>query len=113
MRMTSGMSLGFALVVLALGCGSKTSPEPQPAVPIQPETPTAPTAKPVHELDLSKHVIPTQPVAGPVGGVEIAPQALIEGEYLVFRVTKPGTSEVEREVLLKIRSSATDHLPEG
>lgn len=113
MRTTSGMILGLALVVLALGCGSKTSPAPQPDVPIQPETPAAPAAKPVHELDPAKHVIPSQPVAGPVGGVEIAPQAMIEGEYLIFRITKPGTSEVEREVLLKIRPSATDHLPEG
>jgi hypothetical protein len=115
MRTTSGTILGSALVFIALGCGSKDSPAPQPDVPIQPETPPtpAPAAKAVHELDPTKHVIPAQPVAGPVGGVEIAPQALVEGEYLVFRVTKPGTSEVEREVLLKIRSSATDHLPEG
>jgi len=109
------MILGAAIVILALGCGSKPSPSTQSDVPISPEAAAnlEASAKATHELDPAKHVIPARPVRGPVGGVEIAPAAMVESEYLVFRVTKAGTNEVEREVLLKIRSSTNDPLPEG
>jgi hypothetical protein len=115
MRTISWMILGAAIVILAPGCGSKPSPSTQSDVPISPETAPNPeaSAKAVHELDPAKHVIPARPVRGPVGGVEIAPAAAVESEYLVFRTTKAGTNEVEREVLLKIRPSTNDPLPEG
>ena len=115
MRTTSRMILSASLVLLALGCGSKPGPTNQPDVPISPDPTPAPEqpAKVVHEMDPAKHVIPARPVAGPVGGVEITPTALVVGESLVFRVTKAGTDEVEREVLVKIRPTVSDPLPGG
>jgi hypothetical protein len=109
------MILSASLVLLALGCGSKPGPTSQADVPISPDSARAPeqAAKVVHELDPDKHVIPERPVAGPVGGVEIMPTVAVEGEYLVFRATKPGTNDVEREVLLRIRQSSSQSLPTG
>jgi len=115
MRTTSRMILGTFLLALALGCGSKPGPTAPAEVPISPDPAPNPEqpAKVVYELDPDKHVIPERPVAGPVGGVEITPAVVVEGEYLVFRVTKPNTNEVEREVLLRIRQSTSQPLPVG
>jgi hypothetical protein len=98
---------------VAAGCGSKPSPEPEPNVIIAPEPNPAATAKAVHEFDLAKHAIPSRPVSGSIGGSEAAPKAILEGDFLVFRQTKPGTEVVDREVLIKVRGGANQSLPVG
>ena len=37
----------------------------------------------------------------------------MEGEYLAFRVPKPGSPEPEREILVKLRAAIDQPLPEG
>lgn len=115
MRTTSRTILGAYLVLVAAGCGSKPSPSSEANVPItpSPNTEPSPTTKAVYEFDPARHVIPAGPVGGSLGGVEVTPEALVEGDYLVFRVTKPGTPEVEREVLLKLRTTTNQPLPVG
>jgi hypothetical protein len=115
MRALSSSILAFGLVVLTVGCGSKPSPPGDPNVPITPEPAPAPdqVAKAVHELDPAKHVIPSRPVSGMVGGAEVTPAVLVEGEYLVFRTTKSGTHDVEREILLKLRTGTGQPFPVG
>lgn len=115
----------FALVlaaglVFAVGCGSKpeptqpiaslaseptppTSPNPPtpPTTPTSPVTPLEPT-KGAWELDQSKHVIPEAPVKGSIAGMEVTPEAVLEGDELNFIAYKAGTREMERNVKLKL-----------
>src|SRR5262245_11534991 len=60
-----------------------------------PDTATPPP-KAVHEMDPAQHVIPPGPVTGVVGGSEFVAEALIEGEFLVFRTA--GNAVPERKV---------------
>lgn len=108
-------SLLAAVVIVAhgTGCGSKPGPSPEPSVPIEPDSNSGSSAKAVYELDAGKHAIPASPVAGTLGGVELTPSVALEGDYLVFRTTKTGTNEVEREVLLRLRAGPTMPLPVG
>jgi hypothetical protein len=105
--------LGLALA-FAFGCGSKPSPEPTVVVNPEPAPNPGPAvaAAAVYEMDVTRHAIPARPVGGPVGGVEVTPAVLVEGDYLVFRTTRPGTEQIEREVLLKLRGSGQP-LPVG
>ena len=48
-----------------------------------------------------------------LGGVDVTPTVVLEGEYLVFRATRPDSPEPERTVLLKLRSAIEQPLPEG
>lgn len=67
--------------------------------------------EPVHELDPTRQVLPTTAVHGRLGGVAVNPQASIEGEYLIFRVSKERMTE--RALWLKLRSSPGQPLPQG
>ena len=117
MRTTSRMILGLCLAVLAAGCGAKPSPSSEANVPITPGTNTDQTpnvqAKAVHELDPTRHVMPTSPLSGSLGGTEVSPTVSLEEEYLVFRVMKPGTKDAERVVKLKVRPDVGQPLPQG
>jgi hypothetical protein len=115
MRTTSRTILGASLVLALTGCNAKTSPTSEASAPAAqtPNPDSKPTAKATYELDPAKHVIPASPLSGMVGGVEVTPTAALEGEYLAFRVPKPGSPEPEREILLKVRAAIDQPLPEG
>jgi hypothetical protein len=117
MRTTSRTILVLLAAMLTVGCGSKTSPGPDANGNSAPDGNTNPntdtSAKPAYELDPTKHAIPASSVAGRVAGTDVTPTVVLEGDYLVFRTTKPGGMEVEREVLLKLRSDANQPLPVG
>lgn len=88
------------LLALILGCGSD-SPAPAPDVVISPEPgagAAVPVVKPVHELDPAKHTIPAGPVNGTVAGSDFIAEAVIEGDYLVFRTPGTGATKVSLEV---------------
>lgn len=77
----------FALFSFALlGCG-KDAPAPAPA-PSPGPVAVVPVAlrEVVHELDASKHDIPTQPVSGRIAGKPFAPDRIeLDGNVLTFR----------------------------
>ena len=62
-------------------------------------------------IDTAKHVVP----AGLSGHrrVDVNPTVSLEGDYLVFRTTKPGKNDVDREVLLKLRTGSNLPLRTG
>ena len=117
MRTTSRTIVVALLTALVIGCGSKTDPTPDANVPITPDPNANPnpdaTAKAAYELDPAKHAIPGAAVSGRVAGADVTPAVVLEGDYLVFRTTKPGTNDVEREILLKLRAGASQALPVG
>jgi hypothetical protein len=110
-------------LIVALGCGSKPTPT-QPSAPENPSptaaSPQSPTPDPnagtpkvespkvVHELDQAKQVIPASPVRGSIGGAEVTPEVVIEGDELTFRTLKAGTPVIDRCVKVKL---APMHLP--
>ncbi|MCI0701275.1 MAG: hypothetical protein L0241_09375 [Planctomycetia bacterium] len=103
-----GLSLAFAL-----GCGSKSEPT-QPNVALEQPPNTNPPANPntdppkvepvkvVWELDLDKHAIPNAPVSGMLAGAAFKPEVVMEGNELRFRMLKAGTTDMEREVTIKL-----------
>lgn len=109
-RTIFGLALGLSLA-LACGCGSKS--EPPPGVKLDPDAPPAPSGDPnaappkvdavvVWETDQSKHVIPATLVKGRIGGADVTPEVVLEGDELTFRVLKAGAPTVERSVKLKL-----------
>lgn len=107
MRVTSRtifvLLVGFGLASVA-GCGSKPAPT-EPSTPLQPQPgPGAdPAAKPVHEMDPSKHAIPNRPVTGNVGGAEFTPEVAIENDSLIFRLPNATGPFPERALSLRLR----------
>ncbi len=72
----------------------------------------APDSPPAtHELDPARHVLSPTPLRGRLGGVEVQPQAVVEGEYLIFRVTQGKLTE--RAVWIRLRPSLGQPLPHG
>jgi len=66
------------------GCGKETPPAP-PAPAPAPSVPAAPKEV-VHELDATKHDIPTQPVSGRLAGNTFKPDRVeLDGNILTFR----------------------------
>jgi hypothetical protein len=53
-------------------------------------------------MDVAKQVIPAAPVTGTVGGAAFVPEALVEGDYLVFQTLRPD-GPAERGIWLKMR----------
>src|SRR6478736_6599726 len=106
MRTTSRMVVVASLILALAGCGSKPSPSSQADVPFTSGPNTDPNPNPTkagYELDPAKHVIPTGPVSGAVGGAAVNPTAVVEGDFLKFQVLKPGTEEPEREIAIRLR----------
>ena len=115
MRTLSRTILGAGLVLVLTGCNSKPSPTSDAGAPVagSPNADTPVAARAAYELDPAKHAIPPTPVSGMLGGVDVTPTVVLEGEYLVFRATRPDSPEPERTVLLKLRSAIEQPLPEG
>src|SRR5689334_19067680 len=83
MSRTIFAALLFSL--FALGCGSKPAPE-QPNVQLDPKNEPKQTANPTYEMDPAKHVIPAEPVAGKLAGVDVAgPEVRLEGKNLILQ----------------------------
>ena len=115
LRTLSRTILGAGLVLVLTGCNSKPSPTSDAGTPVagSPNADTPVAARAAYELDPAKHAIPPTPVSGMLGGVDVTPTVVLEGEYLVFRATRPDSPEPERTVLLKLRSAIEQPLPEG
>jgi hypothetical protein len=100
-RLTTGLFVGLTFTLIS-GCRD----EPRPASPdltvVADEPPSLPS-KPVHELDPARHTIPTGPVSGTVAGEDFTAEAIIDGDYLMFRAATPGHSSSERKVWLELR----------
>jgi hypothetical protein len=75
--------LAVVLTTAMLGCGKPTAP-PVVETPVEiPTIPTAPTA--THEMDPGKHVVPTTPASGMLGGYQFVPdQVTLKGNELSF-----------------------------
>ncbi len=71
------------LTTTLLGCEKPTVPPPA-EVPVEiPAIPTTPIA--THEMDLGKHVVPTTPASGMLGGSKFVPdQVTLRGNELSF-----------------------------
>lgn len=103
------------------GCGGSKPPEPEkgtsetkpnPTTNVNSNTITETRPEPeklVHNLDPAKHVIPSASVIGTVAGAPFVPNASIEGDELIFRTVKMGTNDADREIRLKLGSSADPH----
>jgi hypothetical protein len=107
--------LGIGLVSV-IGCGGPTpaptekgDPSPSSKVETAPTVPAAPTppgkteiVKVVHEMDQAKQIVPDAKVMGSIGGIPFVPEALIEGDYLVFRTLNAETHAPDREIRIKL-----------
>src|SRR4051812_37273901 len=115
MRTTSRTIRGGGIFLALAGCNAKPTPtsEASSSAAGSPSPEATQIIKPVYELDPARHAIPASPVSGMVGGAEVTPTAALEGEYLAFRVPKPGSPEPEREILVKLRAAIDQPLPEG
>jgi len=117
MRTISGMIITGSLALALAGCGSKQGSSTEANVPIT----TGPSGDPnppaetklVYELDQSKHVLAAGPMHGSVGGAEVSPNAVVEGDFLRFQVLKPGKEEAEREISIRLRTDVTHNLFSG
>jgi len=109
-------TLGLLFVVIG-GCGTKPQPEKadvETKSDSAPNSNTTSESKPepikfVHEMDPAKHIVPSAMVTGAAGGVAFKPEALIEGDELIFQTMKAGTSVPDHEIRLKLESSANPH----
>ncbi len=105
------------------GCSQKTSPvvEAPAEVPAKPEPPSpgpAPAASaqpepipiPPYELDPSRHIVPSAMATGLLDGKPFTPEALIEAEYIIFQVMKPGSTIPDRSIRLNLGASTNASL---